>query len=67
MKNTRTCPKCASKRIMVIERKTQDAYIPTSIFSFAIVNKYICADCGFAEEWIASEDDLQKVRDKFLQ
>lgn len=66
MKNTGKCPKCASQRIVIADRKSQDYYIVTSLFGYALVHKYVCADCGFIEEWLAGENDVQKVRDTFL-
>ena len=27
--------------------------------------KYICCECGYAEEWVESRGDLAKIEDKF--
>lgn len=70
MKNTRVCPKCNSSDILRI-----DGYaggygvgnnIPAgaTIFSYVKVNRYLCCDCGFSEEWIDKED-IPKVIKKY--
>ena len=67
MKNTKTCPKCGSKDIIMIEGNI-GAYgsgnnIPAgfSIHSSVKVNRYLCCGCGFSEEWI-DRSDISKVR-----
>ena len=65
MKNTKICPKCQSANIVRI-----DGYdggyggvfmTGLTIFSESVyVNRYICCDCGFTEEWI-DEEDIKKV------
>ena len=66
MKNTKTCPKCNSKIILRKDGGTGKYgggnIIHTGItaFSYVNVNRYICADCGYTEEWI-DKKDLQKL------
>ena len=62
MKETRTCPKCESKDIIVNDG-TSGAYgtgnnIKTGIshYSFVKVNRYVCCKCGFTEEWVDKWD-----------
>lgn len=66
MKNTKICPKCQSKDIVRIDGSV-DAYgtgnnviTGNTIFSAVNVNRYICCNCGFTEEWIDKED-IQKI------
>ncbi|GAB3835022.1 hypothetical protein ACFPIJ_11265 [Dactylosporangium cerinum] len=30
-----------------------------------LVHRYICLNCGFAEEWVESPQELAKLREKF--
>lgn len=66
MKNSKTCPKCRSGNIVRIDGYAgaygsgNDVMTGASIFSAVNVNRYICGECGFTEEWIDKED-LDKV------
>ena len=62
MKNTKTCPKCGCKEIIKIDGYTgiygtgNNIPVGLSIFSSAPVDRYVCTQCGFSEEWIRIED-----------
>lgn len=66
MKNTKICPKCRSANIVRIDGYAgaygsgNNVLTGASIFSAVNVNRYICGECGFTEEWIDKED-LDKV------
>lgn len=66
MKNTKVCPKCQSTVIARIDGYAgaygagNNIMTGKSIFSAVNVNRYICGNCGFTEEWIDRED-LEKV------
>lgn len=67
MKNTKTCPKCGGNKILRVDGQC-GVYgvgnnIPTgmTIFGAVMVNRYLCADCGYSEEWI-DKDDIEKVK-----
>lgn len=65
MKNTNCCPKCNSNDIIRANGSNR-AYgggnnIITGAFSSVKVNRYICCNCGFTEEWIDKED-IEKIR-----
>ena len=66
MNNTKICPKCQSTDIVRIDGSVgahgagNNVLLGMSIFSAVNVNRYICADCGFTEEWI-DKADLEKV------
>lgn len=66
MKNTKTCPKCESNSIVRIDGYTgpygsgNNVMVGTTIFSGINVNRYVCCDCGYTEEWIDRED-LTKI------
>lgn len=69
MKNTYECPKCISRDIIRIPGPASVGYtqnkVPTGFFSTGNVDRYVCLGCGFSEEWIANEKDLEKVRKKY--
>lgn len=57
MKNTGVCPKCQSDNIVRIDGTTAPnygnfMYTGYTLFSAVSVNRYICCNCGFTEEWI---------------
>ena len=66
MKNTGICPKCRGENVVRMDGSVgaygtgNNVMIGKSIFSAVNVNRYICLDCGFSEEWIDRED-LEKV------
>ena len=71
MKNNKICTKCHSTDVVIIKgEKTNHArgnviFTGSTIFSAAIVNKYICCNCGFVEDWVANREDLQKIKSKY--
>jgi predicted nucleic-acid-binding Zn-ribbon protein len=69
MKNTRKCPKCESRDIMEVSDKIANAaYKPnaiiTSMVSVAFVTRFVCANCGYSEEWLVDRD-LDRVKEKY--
>lgn len=67
MKHTKQCPKCGSYDIVLVNGNA-GAYgsgnnIPLgwSIFSAIMVDRYVCCQCGFSEEWLR-EKDLDKLK-----
>ncbi|MBQ6831378.1 MAG: hypothetical protein IJO28_01960 [Oscillospiraceae bacterium] len=67
MKTTKLCPKCRSHDIVRIDGYTggygvgNNIMLGATIFSAVNVNRYICCQCGFSEEWIDRED-LDKIK-----
>lgn len=67
MKNARICPKCSSADIVRIDGYTgaygsgNNMMIGNTVFSAVNVNRYICCECGYTEEWIDRED-IEKVK-----
>lgn len=67
MKNTRQCPKCGSRDIFVIDGycgaygRGNNIEVGMTIFSAVPVDRYVCGECGFSEEWIRIED-IHKAR-----
>ena len=69
MKKTGKCPKCASAELLRIPgkrgyRSSNDIPLGMTVFSSVYVTRYLCAQCGFSEEWVDSASDLQAVREK---
>ena len=67
MKNINTCPKCRSGNIVRIDGYAgpygsgNNIMTGVTVFSAVNVNRYVCCDCGYTEEWIDRED-LEKVK-----
>lgn len=70
MKHSRTCPKCGSTDIILVPSSSKaygaenNIQVGMTIFSAVLVDRYVCGDCGYSEEWI-DRDDIEKLRDKF--
>ena len=67
MKNSKMCPKCGSGDIVIIDGYTgaygsgNNVMVGATIFSTVNVDRYICCNCGFTEEWI-NRQALDKVK-----
>lgn len=67
MKNTRICPKCSSSDILRFDGYTgaygsgNNMMTGNTVFSTVNVNRYVCCECGYTEEWIDKED-IEKVK-----
>lgn len=69
MKSSAKCPKCGGVEILRIPG-IAGAYgsgnvIPTgglTIWSSICVTRYLCAGCGFSEEWIDRPEDIERLR-----
>lgn len=67
MKNKRICPKCDSNDIVIIPGRfgAHGSNIPMSTFSAIKVTRYLCAECGYSEEWIDKKEDIERLKKKF--
>lgn len=71
MKNTRSCPKCASPDLIRIPGTIgyggsgNNIQVGFWVFSAVLVTRFVCATCGFSEEWIESPVDIERLRKKF--
>lgn len=69
MKNSHTCPKCDSNEIIKIAGPARVGHsknqVPTSLFTRANVDRYVCGVCGFSEEWISKTKDLRNIKKKY--
>ena len=68
MKNSRICPKCEGSNIVRIDGKCgpygvgNNIITGSTLFSAVGVDRYICLDCGYSEEWIDRES-LGKIKE----
>lgn len=69
MKHSHHCPKCDSSDIIKIAGPASVGYsqnkIPTGWISSGNVDRYVCGECGFSEEWIAKKEVLQKLKKRY--
>ena len=68
MKNTKSCPKCGSTDIVRIpdnlNRHASGNNIYTStytLFGKIPVIRYVCCSCGYAENWVENEEELEET------
>ena len=70
MKNEKVCPKCTSSEILRIPgimhyRGSGNNIRRGSIFDENVLNilvtRYVCRNCGFSEEWIDENRDIEKL------
>lgn len=71
MKNTKRCPKCEGAKIIRVEGRVGPYWdgnnIPMGVRrdNAVLIDRYICSECGYSEEWIDSKDSLQALADKW--
>ncbi len=71
MKNSRRCPKCQSRDIVRVPGEVgsygagNNIRVGWTVFHAVKVTRYLCASCGFLEEWIDSPGDIGRVKKKF--
>lgn len=69
MKQSKICPKCGGTDILRVEGHVgshgagNNIMLGKSIFSAVAVPRYVCCKCGYAEEWVDS-NDLYQLREK---
>ena len=70
MKYSKECPKCRSTYIVRFEGYTgaygsgNNLMVGSTIFSGVNVNRYVCCNCGFTEEWIDQENLIEVANSK---
>jgi transposase-like protein len=67
MKNSNTCPKCKSTAVVRVDNNygSQMNRIQTGLFTITQISRYVCCDCGYTEEWIEKQKDLDKIRTSY--
>ena len=66
MKQTTTCPKCQFTDIIRIPARLP-ASVGENIVSIGLmkavrITRYVCATCGFSEEYVEPLEDTEKLR-----
>lgn len=68
MKNGQACIKCHSVDIRRIKGNypfsEQSNVAKVSAFKKIYVSRYVCVSCGYSEEWIEKEEDLEYLAKK---
>jgi predicted nucleic-acid-binding Zn-ribbon protein len=70
MKNG-VCPRCGGKEIFngsgVLNKSgmQHSNTIPVSFFHMAILNNFVCGQCGYVESYIAKGKDLATIKKKW--
>ncbi|QDW39129.1 hypothetical protein FFI89_019440 [Bradyrhizobium sp. KBS0727] len=71
MQNSKTCPKCRSTDVVRIPGEARafgagnNISVGSTVFSAVKVTRYLCAACGFSEEWIDSADDIASIKERY--
>ena len=62
-----TCPKCDARDWLRIRgrRLRGFPYVQVGTFGIVPLARYVCAACGFTEEWVEDQADLAKIRGKY--
>lgn len=65
------CPKCGSSKIYAsVDLPLKGGpfgsnSIPVSLASMAALDNYVCSECGLVESYIAGEDKLKEIAEKW--
>ncbi|MDE7283829.1 MAG: hypothetical protein K2N85_09655 [Lachnospiraceae bacterium] len=72
MKNNGKCPKCSSVNIVRVpdnpyrHASGNNIYTTTATLIGKIpVIRYVCCDCGYVENWVEREKELEKIKQSF--
>ncbi len=72
MKNTKLCPKCGGNDILLVPGNAgaygtgNNIQTGLTILSAVLVNRYVCCNCGYSEEWVDRED-IDKLKKKYSE
>lgn len=67
IKNAEGCPKCNSKNFIRIPGTVgahgsgNNILIGATVIGAVKVSRYLCCECGYLEEWIDDEKDIEKI------
>ncbi len=65
------CPKCQSKEVYSgasVKSKSglhHSNTIPVTTFREAVLDNYVCGQCGYVESYIAKEKDLAAIKKRW--
>lgn len=55
------CPKCGEQEIYESKEDLHNVNTPVRIFSRTALTLYVCAACGYLEEYVQDEKDLAAI------
>lgn len=68
MKDSNTCPKCNFTDVIRIPARlpatSSENVISVGWMSAVKVTRFVCATCGYSEEWIEPLEDVEKLRSR---
>jgi predicted nucleic-acid-binding Zn-ribbon protein len=68
MKNGNQCVKCGLTDIVKVPGSVKYGTgnaVEVGLGSFVAVTRYVCTGCGFSEEWIDSQIDIQRIKRRY--
>lgn len=72
MKNSKRCPKCNLENIVRVPDNPSRHASGNNIYTSAVtlvgkipVIRYVCCDCGYVENWIENQSEIDKIKRTF--
>ncbi len=66
MKNRGVCRKCKSHDIIRIDAKLEGGtVIYLGLVETVALTRYICGNCGFTEEWVEEQEEIDRLKRRF--
>ncbi len=72
MKNAHICPKCGAHDIVRVPDQPRRHASGSNIYTTAFtllgkipVIRYVCCDCGYVENWVETQRELDEIRQTF--
>ena len=68
-----TCVKCGSEEVYTSKDSWnqhggfESNTVPVTLFSQAVLENYVCADCGYVESYVHDQKKREKVREKWAK
>ena len=69
MKNSDKCIKCNSEYVIEVDnhRGSQFNPIKTGMLTVASISRFVFCDCGYIEDWIDNQLDLNELKKKHFE
>ena len=71
MRYSYQCPKCQSKEVVEVVGSSLNAYqkIPLTKWGMksAVLDRYVCINCGYTEEYVQLNDSFKKTARRMLR
>ena len=59
------CPKCEAKEVRLVENTAWMFAIRLTFLQKAMLNYYVCTNCGYVELFVKGESLLPKIAEKY--